>query len=322
MITSRLTELLELQHPIIAAPMAGVAGADLAQAVSKAGGLGLVGGGYGEQGWLEQQLLATDCRDIGVGFITWRLKEQPSLLDLALDYEPKAIFLSFGDMGDFAPKIMASSCHFIAQVQSVNDALEAATIGADVIVAQGTEAGGHGAARATLPLVPAVVDAVAPIPVVAAGGIADGRGLAAALMLGASGVVMGTRFYCSQESLAPQAAIARAIASSGDHTVRSSVFDVLREFDWPAPYKLRTLVNDMTLRFATKLNELRVDKLTQIESFNTAIDDANYEVAAVIVGEALDLVNDIPSAADIVIETMHQAETLIRRAPNFEIHQQ
>lgn len=319
MITSRLTEVLAIDHPIMSAPMATVAGARLAEAVSRAGGFGLIGGGYGEREWLQEQLCQVDCSSIGVGFITWRLRQQPELLEMALDYGPKAIFLSFGDMGDFAATIGASNCLLIAQVQSLADARVAAAAGADIIVAQGTEAGGHGAARATLPLVPAVVDAVGPIPVVAAGGIADGRGLAAALTLGAAGVLMGTRFYCSLESSAHDAAKNRIIAANGDDTIQSAVFDVLRGYDWPPPYKLRTLRNRLTERFDNKLDELRNAKQDQIERFEEGIAAGDYDVAAVIAGEALDLIDDTLSAGEIVTQTVAEAIVRLRHAPDFEI---
>jgi len=167
MIRSPLTEMLGIEHPIISAPMAGAAGASLATAVTRAGAFGLLGGGYGDREWLEEQLRQVECSSIGVGFITWRLERQPDLLEVVLEYSPKAIFLSFGDTRTFARRITASGSLFIAQVQSLRDAKAAADLGADIIVAQGAEAGGHGGTRATLPLVPAVVDAVAPIPVVA-----------------------------------------------------------------------------------------------------------------------------------------------------------
>jgi nitronate monooxygenase len=170
-----------------------------------------------------------------------------------------------------------------------------------------------------LPLVPAVVDAVAPIPVVAAGGIADGRGLAAALMLGASGVVMGTRFYCTRESLAPEPAKARAVASSGDNTVRSSVFDVLRGYDWPPPFNLRTLANRMTTQFGGELDDLRRDKARQIQRYEQSVARADYDVAAVIAGEALDLVHDIPSAAAVVAHTVREAIEQLSKPANFTI---
>jgi nitronate monooxygenase len=319
MISSRITELLEIEHPILSAPMAGVAGGGMAAAVSRAGGFGLLGGGYGERDWMDYELSQVDCSSIGIGFITWRLAQQPELLELALDHAPKAIFLSFGDIQGFASRIKRSKSLLIAQVQSLNDAQAAAAFGADIVVAQGTEAGGHGATRATLPLVPAVVDAIDPVPVVAAGGIADGRGLAAALMLGAAGVLMGTRFYCSRESLAPTAAVARALSASGDDTTRTSVFDVLREYDWPPPYNLRTLSNHLTARYGVDMETLQTDKLTQISGYNEAVANADYDKAAVIVGEALDLIDDVPAAADIIQKTIDEACATLQYAPNFEL---
>ncbi|MFT4562026.1 MAG: nitronate monooxygenase [Gammaproteobacteria bacterium] len=299
--------------------MAGVAGAGLAHAVSGAGGFGIVGGGYGDRQWLEDQLSGSDCSSIGVGFITWRLAEQPELLALALDYAPRAILLSFGDLRRFAPIINASNSLFIAQVQSLEDAKIAVDLGADMLVAQGTEAGGHGGHRATMPLVPAVVDAVGPIPVIAAGGIADGRGLAAALMLGAGGVLMGTRFYCCEESLAADEAKNRAIATGGDETIRSRVFDVLRGYSWPSPYTLRTIRNKMTEQFADRLEQLRDDKRAQTARFADGVARANYDVAAIIAGEALDLVNDLPHAGDIVQEVSAQAIACLQNSVHFSI---
>ncbi len=299
--------------------MAGVAGGALASAVSAAGGLGIVGGGYGDEQWLLSELADIDCTKIGIGFITWRLRERPRLLSIALEHDPKAIFLSFGEIRSFAPLVVASNSLLIAQVQSLEDAHRAADAGADVVVAQGSEAGGHGSQRATLPLVPAIVDALDPIPVIAAGGIGDGRGLAAALMLGAAGVVMGTRFYCSIESMASTDAQSHALAATGDDTTRSSVFDVLRGYDWPAGYNLRTIKNQLTDRYADRLTDLDANKTEEIERFEQAIGDSNYDIAAVIVGEALDLVNDQLSAAEIIDRTITEAVTIIRQPTNFSL---
>lgn len=132
----------------------------------------------------------------------------------------------------------------IAQVQTVGQAVDAAHADADIVVAQGGEAGGHGGRRGTMALVPAVVDAVAPLPVVAAGGIADGRGLAAALMLGASGALCGTVFYACDESLAHEEAKRRLVRAGGDDTVNGPIFDLLRGLEWPdGPWSLRTMRN-------------------------------------------------------------------------------
>ena len=229
MIQTELTRMFDLKHPIVLGPMGGVAGGRLAAAVSNAGGLGLVGGGYGDPAWLRRELdhvTQETKRPWGVGLITWAIKREA--LDLALSYRPSAFVLSFGDPRPYAEAVRSAGCKLICQVQDVEQARVAKEAGADLIVAEGKEAGGHSGARSTLPLVPAVVDAVAPIPIVAAGGIADGRGLAAALMLGAHGALLGTRFYASIEAIGTDAAKARIAGAAGDDTARSRVFDIVR----------------------------------------------------------------------------------------------
>ena len=129
--------------------------------------------------------------------------------------------LSFGDPSPFAAAIRAAGARLICRVQTVAQAREAAAAGADVIVAQGTEAGGHGQSEPLFTLLPQVVDSCPDVPVVAAGGIADGRGLAAAIMLGAEGVLMGNRFYASQEADGHAEAKRRIVAAEGGQTVRS-----------------------------------------------------------------------------------------------------
>ena len=186
---TKLTEMLGLAAPIMSAPMAGIAGGALAAAVSRAGGLGLIGGAYGDRRWLARELDIAADAGVGVGFITWALARDPDLLSLAIERRPRAVFLSFADIDQFGPIVARAGVPLIAQVQTVAAAKMAVAEGAQIIVAQGTEAGGHGGMRASMALVPAVVDAVGDIPVVAAGGIADGRGLLASLVLGAAGVL-------------------------------------------------------------------------------------------------------------------------------------
>ena len=203
-LTTRLTERLGLRHPVISAPMAFAAGGRLAAAVSAAGGLGLIGGGYGDADWLAQEFRAAGNQPVGCGFITWSLRKQPALLDLALANNPKAIFLSFDDPVPLAERVKQRGVTLICQVQTLRDAERALQCGADVIVAQGAEAGGHGEKRATFTLVPEVADLIAKTSpetiLCAAGGIGDGRGLAAALMLGADGVLVGSRLWASREA--------------------------------------------------------------------------------------------------------------------------
>src|SRR5438270_13819716 len=202
MIHTRICDLLGITHPIVNAPMAGTATADLAAAVSNAGGFGLIGGSGGDADWLRAQIRAarerTD-RPFGVGFISI-YPGVDDLVRVALEERVAAMTHSFTNPSPYVAAAHAAGIAVIAQVQTVAQAVIAARAGVDAITAQGTEAGGHtGTRSATLPLVPAVIDAVGNVPVIAAGGIADGRGLAAALMLGAEGVWMGTRFLASHE---------------------------------------------------------------------------------------------------------------------------
>jgi nitronate monooxygenase len=308
------TERLGIEQPVISAPMALVAGGRLAAAVSEAGGLGLIGGGYGDADWLQRELGVAQHARVGVGFITWCLARQPRLLDLALAHSPAALMLSFGDARSFAQKIKSAAVPLMCQVQTVAQAREAVALGADIVVAQGSEAGGHGAARATLPLVPAVVDAVGEVPVVAAGGIADGRGLAAALMLGASGVLVGTRFYAAVESLAHERAKQRLIAASGDDTVRSTVFDQVRGIDWPRPYDLHTLRNSFSDRWHGREVELAEDLAAEQARYTQAREAGDFDVAAVIAGEAADLVRALAPAASVVEGMVAEAQKLLHRA--------
>ncbi|HEV7369360.1 nitronate monooxygenase [Arenibaculum sp.] len=319
-IVTGLTKRLGLAAPILSAPMAGIGGGALAAAVSGAGGLGLVGGGYGDREWLSRELDVADRAGagagagVGVGFITWALARDPDLLAVALERRPRAIFLSFGDVGPYAPAVARAGVPLVAQVQTVAAAKAAVGEGAVIVVAQGTEAGGHGGERATMALVPAVVDAVGSVPVVAAGGIADGRGLAAALMLGAAGVLCGTAFYATREALAHANAKRAAVEASGDRTVRGSVFDAVRGYDWPAPWRIRTLENAFYRRWASRPDLLAQDISRQRQAYQAAQAAGDVDTAAVIVGEAVDLVRAQEGAAAVVRRIAEEAEARLGSA--------
>ncbi|WP_258539576.1 nitronate monooxygenase [Streptomyces ipomoeae] len=206
-LTTAFTKLLGIRHPIALAPMGGSAGGALAAAVSRGGGLGMLGAGQGDREWLARELpIVVESAERtgtpwGAGFLAWGA--DADAVDRVLAHGPRAVMLSFGDPSPFAERVRAAGAALIVQVTDLDEARQAVDAGADVIVAQGTESGGHGArkGRSTLPFVPVVVDLAAPIPVLAAGGIADGRGVAAALALGAAGALIGTRFQSTAEAL-------------------------------------------------------------------------------------------------------------------------
>jgi nitronate monooxygenase len=312
-IRTALTEAFGLTYPIVLAPMGQVAGGQLAAAVSHGGGLGLVGGGYGDPDWLRHELALVQAetdRPWGVGFITWHVTLE--VVELVLHYQPAAVLLSFGDVRPLAPMIKDAGCLLLCQVQEVDAAREAAAAGADFIVAQGGEAGGHGAVRATLPLVPAVVDAVAPVPVLAAGGIADGRGVAAALMLGACGVLVGSRFSAASEALTHEQAKARIVAAHAADTARTEVFDIIRGYPWPAPYTARAVRNPFLTTWHGREDELAATLETETVAYQRAVAAGDFDTALVFAGEAVDLINAVEPAADLVQRIGREAEARLR----------
>jgi nitronate monooxygenase len=319
-ISTPLTTRLGVRHPILLAPMDVIAGARLTAAVSSAGGFGILGGGYGDRAWLEAETakLRQFAARFGIGFITWSLAKRPELLDIALAARPRAIMLSFGDPKPFAPRIKSAGVLLICQVQDEDMARQALDAGADILVAQGTEAGGHGASRTTIVVVPAIIDLVAGrVPVAAAGGIADGRGLAAMMMLGASGVLLGTRFYASVEADGADDAKKRICAASSGNSVRGIVFDLSRNNVWPAPFTGRCLINDHARRWIGREVELMQNVNAVAAEYAAAKAAGNFDIAAVIAGEAVGLIHDIPHAAEIVDRIVTEAEQTLLGRRNF-----
>lgn len=315
MLATSLTEHFELRYPLVLAPMGGVAGGRLAAAVSNAGGLGLVGGGYGDRDWMTRELALVKAQARGrwgIGLITWSIG--PGILDLALAQRPDALMLSFGDPRPHSRAIKAAGCALICQAQGIDEARLAQEAGADFIVAQGTEGGGHGGSRATLPLVPALVDLVAPTPVIAAGGIIDGRGVAAALMLGAQGALMGTRFFASVEALGRESAKQRLVAAQGGETARTRVFDIVRGYAWPSPYNGRALRNDFMTRWTGREEGLAAVLEDERTAYRKAVDGDDYDTALVWAGEGVDLVTTIEPAAALVARIGADAESRVRDA--------
>jgi nitronate monooxygenase len=315
-LATRLTRALDLQHPIVSAPMAFAAGGALAAAVSRAGGLGLIGGGYGDAAWLDQQFALAQGERIGVGFITWSLARTPSLLAGVLRHRPAAVMLSFGDPRPFAATIRETGALLVCQCQDLSHVRDAVQAGADVVVAQGSEAGGHGALRGTLSFVPEVADwlaAHAPDTLLlAAGGIADGRGLAAALMLGADGVLMGTRLWASGEALVKEGHRRAILQTDGDGTLRTRIPDIVRELPWPAGFTARIRRNAFTERWHGREDALQAAAAQEGPRYKQAFDAGDAEDTAVWFGEAAGLVHSVEPAGRIVEDTVRQALQRLR----------
>ena len=307
------TELFAVERPIALAPMGGAAGGALAGAVSNGGGLGLVGGGRGDWPWLQRELTIvweqTD-KPWGVGFLSW--SADASVVQRALEYGPHAVMLSFGDPRPLAEPVLAAGVPLIVQVTDLDEAEHALDVGAQVLVAQGTEAGGHGGRRGTLSFVPAVADLAAPTPVLAAGGIADGRGLAAALVLGAAGALIGTRFEATSEALVAPDVAKAIIDGRGDDTERSRVLDIARGAPWPERYTARTLRNPFLDRWRGRDAELRADQETK-DGYRTAAARGDLSVVPVWAGEAVDLITGMAPAADLVARIAMEAEAALSR---------
>jgi nitronate monooxygenase len=236
----------------------------------------------------------------------------PELLDIALAAKPRAIMLSFGDPKPHAARIKAAGSLLICQVQSEGMAREALDAGADILIAQGTEAGGHGASRTLIDIVPAVIDlAAGRVPVVAAGGLADGRGLAAMMMLGAAGIMLGTRFYASIECDGADEAKRRICAAASGNSIRSIIFDISRNNVWPAPFTGRCLINDHARRWMGREVELMQNAAAVVAEYAAAKAAGNFDIAAVIAGEAVGLIHDIPPAGDIVERIASEAHQIL-----------
>jgi nitronate monooxygenase len=321
MIATRLTERLNITHPILQAPMALAAGGKLAAAVTKAGGLGLIGGGYGDKDWLEQEFRIADNSAVGCGFITWSIAEKPDLLGLALSHHPKALMLSFGDIRPFAETIKSAGTTLIAQVQTAKDARAALDAGADVIAAQGAEAGGHSERRATITIVPEVADIISrnypDVLLCAAGGIADGRGLAAALALGADGVLVGSRLWAATEASVHPNMHQAATAAGGDDTIQSTVMDIARRRNWPPRYAARVLKNAFTQSWHGREDELKASIEQVAAEYQQAWDQGDTTYANTFIGEAAGLIHDIKPAKTIISDMVNEAEIIIKKSRGY-----
>lgn len=310
MIRTPLCELLGIDYPIIQGGMAWAATAELVAAVSNGGGLGIIGAGNAPPDWVRQQIQLTrqwTARPFGVNIMLMSPFAR-DIVDLVIEERVPVVATGGGNPGVHLPRFKAAGIVAMPVVSSVALARRLERAGADAIVAEGMESGGHVGETCTLPLVPQMVDAVR-VPVVAAGGFADGRGLVAALALGAQGIQMGTRFVCATECIAHVNFKQKIVAAKDRDTTVSG---------YTTGHPVRTLENRMSRQFQAM--EKDGTSIEELEKFGEgklrlAVIEGDMESGSLMAGQIAGLVGDIKPARQIILDIMAEAEAIIARLP-------
>ncbi|WP_157251692.1 NAD(P)H-dependent flavin oxidoreductase [Nonomuraea typhae] len=309
-----ITERFGRELPLVGAPLAGVGGGRLAAAVSRAGALGMFGAGAAATpGWIAREagVAGADGLPYGIGLMAWALAGNPEQVDAVIEARPSLVSVSFGDYAPHVGRLKAAGITVVTQAGTTREAVEAERAGVDAVVARGAEGGGHGRADvATLPLLQSVLEAVE-IPVLAAGGIANARGLAAVLAAGAEGAWVGTAFLACEEAQGSAAAKRRILAAQEDDTAYGRVFDVAQRLDWPREYGGRSLRNRFFDAWDGRERELAADEGAQAE-LAAARENDDYDTACIYSGQAVGMVREERPAAAVVAE-FAAAGALLRR---------
>ena len=317
MLTTPICDLLGIDHPIFLAPMGSATSAEFAAAMSNAGGLGGIGTfSRATKDVLEdlRQIRSLTNLPFNVNHVPHRVDEAAFVETLRM--QPAVISFSLGDPGEMVDMAKAAGAKVMLQATTVEQAEMAAERGVDVIIAQGSEAGGFGGAISTMVLVPQVVDAVAPIPVVAAGGIYDGRGLAAALMLGAVGAHMGTRFLASREAPISREWQQGILAAKSQDAIKAQAFHVLEsDPEYPG---FDTVLRTLRTPFLDEWNERLDDVAAQREQLAAQLEELHeqgrgHEVV-MTAGQAAGGIDEVLPVAEIVRRVLSEAEVALRGA--------
>jgi NAD(P)H-dependent flavin oxidoreductase YrpB (nitropropane dioxygenase family) len=317
MLRTRICALLGIEHPIVLGGMGGATSPELVAAVSAAGGLGVLGATRQNPEELARgaaAIRAATTRPFGLNLLLFL--DRPGQYDALLAARPKVISTAWAaveqDLGGYVARAHAVGALAMHMVSTVAEAKAAARAGADIIVAQGTEGGGHIGLMGTMPLVPMVVSAVAPIPVLAAGGVADGRGLAAALALGADGVLLGTRFLATDESPIAKGFKQAILDSDGHDTLVTDIPDVASGNTWPGAY-VRVRRNRFIEEWMGRDNELRRRRAEVSAQIREAAQAGDPDRGAVMIGQTAGLIDRIEPAGDLVRQISRDAEAILRQ---------
>jgi NAD(P)H-dependent flavin oxidoreductase YrpB (nitropropane dioxygenase family) len=316
MLRTRICELLGIEHPIVLGGMGTGTSPALVAAVSEAGGLGVLGATAQDPAAVARdaaEIRALTGRPFGLNLLLFR--ERPGQYDGLLAARPRVVSTAWPtleqELAGYVTRAHAIGALFMHMVSTVAEARGAARAGVDVIVAQGTEGGGHVGVMGTMPLVPMVVSAVAPVPVLAAGGVADGRGLAAALALGADGVLLGTRFLASDEAPIAKGLKQAILESDGHDTLVTDIPDVAHGQVWPGAY-VRVRRNRFIEEWIGRENELRRHRVEVSARLREAAKAGDPDRGAVMIGQTAGLIDRVEPAADLVREISRDAEAILR----------
>jgi NAD(P)H-dependent flavin oxidoreductase YrpB (nitropropane dioxygenase family) len=299
--------LLGIDVPVLQGGMATYTSAELVAAVSNAGGLGIIGalGRSPEEVRTEiEEVRDLTSRPFGVNHVVCRA--DPAAVELTLAQRVPVLSLSWGRSADFTRRAHEAGIKVVHQVNTPEEAGQVAADGADVIVAQGTEGGGHVGVMSTLPLVPQVVDAAGSVPVLAAGGIADGRGLAAVLMLGAQGALIGTRFLATPEARGRGRSKDVILNALGSQTVASKFYDDVLGISWPG-----SLVRTIRHPLLDEWGHRQQDWALAAERLRPSLEAAVAAGDFVLAGESSGLIHDIVPAGELVQRIAREAESLL-----------
>ena len=317
MLRTSLCDLYAIDHPIILAPMGAASSAEFAAAVSNAGGLGSIGS-LGRATEAIQRDLDTirdlTDRPFAVNHVPQSLNEAAFAETLRL--RPKVISFALGDPGELIDMAHAAGAIVQLQVTTVAQAVEGAERGVDVIVAQGAEAGGYGGSISTLTLVPQVVDAVAPVPVVAAGGIFDGRGLAAALVLGAVGVNVGTRFLATTEAPVDDAWKQKIIDARSEDAVKAEILNAIDPI--PGTVGFGTVLRSLRTPFIDTWNGRLEEAGNRREELMAELEEAGRTGRSreffATAGQGAGAISGLRTVAEIMRSLIAESETALRSA--------
>jgi nitronate monooxygenase len=310
MLSTPWSRHMGLRVPIVNAPMGGVAGGRLAAAVTAAGGLGMVGmGTAGSTSALHAELPHVRGT-FGIGLVDWVIRKEPELLDAALAAQPVLVSVSFGTDLSWVDRAHDAGIAAATQVYNSVEAQRAEDAGIDLLVARGSEGGGHGDATiGTLPLLDAVLDAVA-VPVLAAGGIASPRSLAAVLAAGASGAWLGTVLSASPEALTSDASRRALVAARETDTTSTRVYDIVRKLPWSQRFPSRVLRNDFVARWSGHEDAL-ADDPDALGELAAALAADDRRTAPVDAGQGVGMVTGVAPVAQVVERLCGGAEALL-----------